>query len=81
MSKVTLSLTFDLLQPKKDKYQFLILWLHLLQSLLPRALLVYRYESVVLKEAEGQGHFRVTRYIRTNYIALNLPYSTGLVFL
>ena len=29
---------------------------------------------MVSKEAEVQGHVRVTKYTRTNYIALNLPY-------
>ena len=33
---------------------------------------------MVSKEAVGQGHFRVTKYDRANYIALNLPYATGL---
>ena len=27
--------------------------------------------------AVGQGYFRVTKYDRANYIALNLSYSTG----
>ena len=41
--------------------EFLILWLHLLQQLLPGAQLVHRYETVVSKEALGQGHFHVTK--------------------
>ena len=59
----------------------MILWLHLLQLLLPRVLMVYRYETVVSKQAVGQGDFRATEYHTANYIALNLPYSIGLVSL
>ena len=44
-----------------------------------RAPLFYRYETMVSKEAVGQVHFRVTKYNRADYIALNLPYSTGVV--
>ena len=35
--------------------------------------------TFVSKEAVGQGNFRATKHNRTNYIALNLPYATGLV--
>ena len=34
---------------------------------------------MVSKEAVGQGHFRVIKYNRANYIALTVPYSAGLV--
>ena len=29
---------------------------------------------MISKEVVGQGHFRVTKYKKANYIALNLPY-------
>ena len=45
----------------------------------PYTLLVYRYETMGSKEAVGQGHFRVPKYNRANHIALNVPYTTGLV--
>ena len=38
------------------------------------ALLVYRYETVVSKEAVWQGHFHVKKCNRANYITLNFPY-------
>ena len=59
---------------------FLIIRLHVIQKLLPRAL-VYRYETVVSKKAVVQVHFRVTKYDIADYIALNLPYSTVLFLL
>ena len=34
---------------------------------------------MVSKEAVGQVHFHVTKYVITDYIALNLPYFTSLV--
>ena len=44
-----------------------------------KSLLVYRYETVVSKEPVGKGKFRVTKYNRANYIALNLAYATGFI--
>ena len=37
------------------------------------------YETVVSMEAVGQGHFRVIKYNRAEYIALNLPYLTSII--
>ena len=42
-------------------------------------MLVNRHETVVSKQTLGQGHFHVTKYNRAGCIALNLPYSGGLV--
>ena len=42
-------------------------------------MLVYRCETVLSKEAEGQVNFPVTKYDRADYIGLKVPYSIGVV--
>ena len=32
-----------------------------------------------IQGSSGEVHFRVTKYYRAVYIALNMPYSTGLI--